>query len=197
VFVRDPEGKWSQQAYVKASNSDGYDYFGVDLALSATGNTLAVGAYWEDSSATGIDGDQADNSANNSGAGYVFVRDGQGQWSQQAYVKASNTDPLDSFGCSVALAADGDTLAVGAAWENGGAEGIDGDPSKLFNVEFGAAYVFVRYGQGQWSQQAYVKASNPSSDWFGRNLALSASGTTLALLVLVRANLRGENRLSQ
>jgi len=36
------------------------------------GDTLAVGDSAEDSSATGINGDQADNSANHAGAVYVY-----------------------------------------------------------------------------------------------------------------------------
>ena len=55
--------------------------------------------------ATGIDGNQADNSAPNSGAVYLFVRDGQGMWSQQAYVKASNAEAHDRFGNGLALSA--------------------------------------------------------------------------------------------
>lgn len=34
---------WSQQAYVKASNTEANDLFGMSLSLSADGNTLAVG----------------------------------------------------------------------------------------------------------------------------------------------------------
>jgi hypothetical protein len=50
------------------------------------------GRLGEDSSATGIGGDKTDNSASTSGAVYVFTRSGS-TWSQQAYVKASNTGP--------------------------------------------------------------------------------------------------------
>jgi len=63
---------WSQRDYVKASNTDGNDYFGLTVAFSTDGSTLAVGASGEASSATGIDGDQTDNSAPRSGAVYVF-----------------------------------------------------------------------------------------------------------------------------
>jgi hypothetical protein len=80
--------------YFKASNTGAGDFFGSSLALSADGNTLAVGAYLEDSAATGIGGNQADDSATNAGAVYVFVRSGA-TWSQQAYVKASNTGAGD------------------------------------------------------------------------------------------------------
>ena len=63
-------GVWTQKAYLKASNSNAGDEFGEVVALS--GNTLAVGAYREASNATGVNGNQADNSAPNSGATYVF-----------------------------------------------------------------------------------------------------------------------------
>jgi hypothetical protein len=63
--------EWSQISYVKASNTDAEDHFGFSAALSADGKTLVVGAYGEDSSATGINGDQADNSAEDSGAVYI------------------------------------------------------------------------------------------------------------------------------
>ena len=53
-------------------------------------------------------------SVTNSGAVYVFVRDGAGVWSQQTYVKASNTEAGDQFGERVALSDDGSTLAVDA-----------------------------------------------------------------------------------
>ena len=60
---------WSQQAYLKASNTDGGDNFGFSVALS--GETLAVGASGERSNATGVDGDQTNNDASSSGAVYV------------------------------------------------------------------------------------------------------------------------------
>src|SRR5262245_56370396 len=74
----------AQVAYVKASNPDRADNFGQSVALS--GDTLVVGAPSERSAATGINGNQADNSVARAGAVYVFVRDGQ-TWSQQAYIK--------------------------------------------------------------------------------------------------------------
>ena len=40
--------------------------------MSGDGNTLAVGAPMEASNSTGVDGDQADNSAFTSGAVYVY-----------------------------------------------------------------------------------------------------------------------------
>jgi len=62
---------WSQRAYVKASNTGAGDLFG-RAALSADGMTLVVGAPREDSGANGINGDQADNSAEDAGAVYIY-----------------------------------------------------------------------------------------------------------------------------
>jgi hypothetical protein len=188
VFVRDPQGAWSQQAYVKASNAGNQDKFGWSMALSGDGNTLAVGARHEYSNATGIDGDESNNDALEAGAAYVFVRE-QGAWSQQAYIKASNTDADDEFGFSVALSGDGNTLAVGASREDSNASGIDGNQADNSMSDAGAVYVFVR-AQGAWSQQAYVKASNTdATDRFGIAMALSGDGNTLA----VGAHFEGSN----
>ena len=126
----------AQEAYVKASNTGAGDYFGYSVALS--GDTLAVGALNEDSAATGIGGNQADNSAGDSGAVYVFTRSGA-TWTQQAYVKASNTGASDDFGTSVALS--GDTLVVGGPYESSNATGIGGDQANNLVGSSGAVYV--------------------------------------------------------
>jgi hypothetical protein len=171
---------WSQQAYVKASNTLANDQFGHTVSLAADGNTLAVGAYGEDSNATGVNGDQSNNTLDEAGAVYVFSRIGSA-WSQQAYVKASNTDAWDRFGVSVSLAADGNTLAVGAWNESGNAIGLNGDQSNNGLVQAGAGYVFIRNGS-IWSQQAYIKASNTNAgDTFGRTVSLAGDGNTLAV----------------
>lgn len=182
VYVRDDEDAWSQQARIEADNADANDHFGISVSLSSDGDTLAVGAYQEASGATGIGGDQADDSAADAGAAYVFARDGQGAWSQSAYVKASNTDAGDNFGSSVALSGDGDTLAVGAYREASSATGIGGDQTDNSAYSAGAVYVFARAGQNAWSQQAYVKSSNIEEfDSLGSSVALSNDGNTLAV----------------
>ncbi|CDN87738.1 FG-GAP repeat protein [Hydrogenophaga intermedia] len=171
---------WAQQGYLKASNASAGDRFGSSLALSADGGTLAVGAHQEDSNATGINGDQSNNSATDSGATYVFTRS-NGNWSQQAYLKGSNTETGDAFGASVALSADGNTLVASAPFEDSNATGIDGDQSNNAAGVSGAVYVFTRSGGG-WALQAYVKASNTQAlDRFGYKIALSPEGNTLAV----------------
>jgi hypothetical protein len=167
VFVRNT-GVWTQQAYLKASNTGAGDQFGFSVAIS--GDTLVVGAYLEDSNATGVDGDGNNDTTFNSGAAYVFVRSGA-VWSQQAYLKASNTETNDGFGSAVSIA--GDTVVVGSPFEDSNATGVNGNPNDNSTPDSGAVYVFVRSGT-VWSQQAYVKASNPGgTDRFGSAVAIS------------------------
>jgi uncharacterized repeat protein (TIGR02543 family) len=164
----------AQQAYLKASNPDVHDFFG--SCVAASGDTVVVGARDEDSSATGVNGIQDDNSASNSGAAYVFVRS-EGAWSQQAYLKASNTGAGDNFGCDVAIS--GDTIVIGAWYENSSATGVNGNQADNSASASGAAYVFVRTGT-TWSQQAYLKASKTGAvDQFG--LAVAVSGDTVVV----------------
>ncbi len=171
---------WSQQAYIKASNTDAGDSFGSALALSADGDMLAVGAIGESSGAVGIGGDETSGAALAAGAVYLFSRSGN-SWSQQAYVKASNTDGGDRFGIALALSADAETLAVGANVEGSVASGINGDQFDNNASGAGAVYLFARSGSG-WTQRSYLKASNAeAADGFGASLALSADGGYLVV----------------
>jgi len=176
VFVRSG-AVWSQQAYLKASNTEGGDEFGDSVSVS--GDTVVVGAPDEASNATGVNGDQNNNSTASSGAAYVFVRSGT-VWSQQAYLKASNTEKGDFFAYSpVSVSVSGDTVVVGAPFEDSSATGVNGDQSDNIGHQSGAAYVFVRSGT-VWSQQAYLKASNTDAwDQFG--YAVAISGKTVVI----------------
>jgi len=188
-----------QTAYLKASNPGMSDHFaeggalpghtGMGVAVSGDGDTIAVGAPHESSSARGINGNENDDSAYNSGAVYVFTRSG-GQWTRQAYVKASNAGGGDHFGSFVALSADGNTMAVAAHWESSAATGVNGNQADDSLPQAGAVYIFTRNG-ATWTQQAYLKASNTGragsgaedpgdGDQFGFSLALSRDGNTLA-----------------
>jgi hypothetical protein len=174
VYVfRRSDTAWLQEAYLKASNTGALDFFGFSVALS--GDTLVIGAYQEDSMAQGVDGNQADNTASNSGAAYVFRRSGTA-WLQEAYLKASNTDAADRFGLSVALS--GDTLAVGAQHEDSAAQSVDGNQDDNSATDSGAVYIFRRSGTA-WLQEAYLKATNTSAGDSFASVALS--GDTLAV----------------
>jgi hypothetical protein len=165
VFVRSGTN-WSQQAYLKAGQVSTADTFGVSVAVS--GDTVVVGAAGEDSSTSGINS-IPDEGATSAGAAYVFVRSGT-NWSQQAYLKASQVSTNDQFGVSVAIS--GDTAVVGADREGSSTTGINSTPDELA-PEAGAAYIFVRNGTN-WSQEAYLKASQvTANDEFGYSVAVS------------------------
>lgn len=180
VFIYTRTGStWSAPVYIKATNvgtTNAFDYFGSSVALSADGNVLAVGAPYEDSSSPGT----ANEGASSAGAVYVYTRGEDGNWSGPQYLKASNPGEFDYFGTIVALSGDGTVLAVGATGEASSATGIGG----IANDDApwaGAVYVFTRSGS-TWSGPVYVKASNTHPyAWFGYSLALNADGTTLAV----------------
>jgi hypothetical protein len=131
IFTRS-DGVWSQQAYLKASNAEEFDFFGRSVAIS--GDTLVVGATGE---ASGMRSGEEDNSAYEAGAAYVFTRS-NGVWSQRAYLKASNAEELDHFGGSVAISGD-NTLVVGATGEDSSV--IRGEEDNTVS-DVGAAYIW-------------------------------------------------------
>lgn len=111
------------------------------------------------------------------------------------YLKASNTEANDFFGWSIALSADGTTLAVGAPAEDSKAIGANGAQTDNDSVNSGAVYIFIKEN-GVWKQQAYLKASNTEqpninssrvlpNDRFGYKVALSDDGNTLAVSSLL------------
>jgi hypothetical protein len=153
--------QWTTAGSVKAPVSGTSETFGHSLALSGDGRRLAVGAYDESSLAP------------TSGAVHVFdERDGL--WSVEGFLKASPPATADRFGDALALSSDGLTLAVGAPTEK---RALGGG----FRVNSGAVYVYAR-GNGNWPQQAYLKASDAANNsQFGYSLALSANGDRLAV----------------
>lgn len=153
--------------YVKASNTGVDDNFGRAVALSGDGKTLAIGAPHERGRSTGVDGDQADDSRYAVGAVYLYTRDANG-WRQEAFIKSTKPeDTRGSFGRSVALSADGNTLAVGEGKQQG------------LRYVAGRVEIYVRKA-GVWNWQASLKASRKHSD-FGSSIALSGAGDLLAV----------------
>ncbi|MEX1057260.1 MAG: hypothetical protein WED11_05985, partial [Natronospirillum sp.] len=147
VFTRSG-GVWSQQAYIKPLNGTDYDYlgsdgyFGFSVALSADGDRLAVGAIGDNEVLTGIGGAPTYGAGGGTmGAVYVFTRS-SGAWALENYVKASNTGQNAFFGHSVDLAADGNTMAVGAFGEGSNTTGVGGDQPGYLASTSGAVYLY-------------------------------------------------------
>ena len=199
VYRRSATGGWALEAFVKAPVAGASDEFGFALALSADGTTLAVGAYAEDSSATGVFAPGApgyhvaldSDGAGESGAVYVHRRSSNGRWALEAFVKAPVAGVEDRFGFALALSADGSTLAASAYLDGSSAAGafaptdagyyqtaLDSDGA----IASGAVYVHRRSASGRWVLEAFVKAPVAGAyDQFGSALALSADGSTLAV----------------
>src|SRR5689334_9215030 len=86
---------------------------------------------------------------------------------QTTFLKASNAKPGDHFGNGgtleghgLAISGDGNTMAVSAPYESSAAKGVNGNQNDTSMFSSGVVYVFVKRNNA-WSQQAYVKASNP------------------------------------
>jgi hypothetical protein len=124
-----------------------------------------VGAFREDSSASGVSGDGENDARSNSGAAYVFRRV-DGAWQQDAYLKAASSQAEQEFGWSVAVA--GDLVAVGARLEDGSG-----------TTDSGAVYLFRR-NVSRWIPEARLEAPAPADDdFFG--YAVAAAGDVVAV----------------
>lgn len=182
VYVFTRADGWTQRAYLKALNAEQQDQFGGNhIASDGRGALLAIPASLENGGKGGINPDAGDNSAPDAGAVYIFADVG-GNWTQTAYLKASNPGPQDLFGTDVALSNNGDVLVVGAMGESSNAQTINGDESDNSMSSAGAVYAFAFSPGDGWTQTAYVKAPNTdANDQFGECIALSKDGRTLAV----------------
>ncbi|WP_084462973.1 hypothetical protein [Hydrogenophaga sp. PBC] len=151
VFVRQGQ-RWQQQAFVKASTPTMSDRFGESLALSVTGDALAVGAPGRDAK----------------GVVYTFTRS-DGDWSERQMLAASVSGPNERFGHSLAMSAAGHVLMVGNPRES------------QFHNDSGAVYVFTHDGT-QWNEYVTLKANFPwPYAGFGSSVSLNAAGDLLAV----------------
>ena len=158
VFVK-PAGGWSgaltQNAKLTASDGVASDFF-ANTGVALIGDTIVVGTQSDD---IGANFDQ--------GSAYVFVKP-PGGWSgaltESAKLTASDGAPSDSFGFSVAVS--GDTVVVGAPFDDIGA-----------HLGQGSAYVFVKPASG-WSgalaeEDKLIASDGTAGDEFGRSVAVS------------------------
>ncbi|MCP3998592.1 MAG: hypothetical protein GY722_26510 [bacterium] len=144
VFVRQPDGSWSQQAKLKPSDGAPGDKFGFDLAISH--DTAIIGANLDDDQGT------------DSGSAYIFTRSGQ-NWTQQAKLTAPDGAAGDMFGLRVAIYRD--EAVVAAPYNDEVAENA------------GKVYVFHRTGTS-WTLKNTLTPDPPASNspQFGYSVAL-------------------------
>jgi len=151
VFVRSGS-TWTEEAKLVPTDMTPDDTFGMSVDVS--GDSAVVGAIGDVDA--GVD----------FGFAYVFARSGS-TWAQQAKLKTTTGAPFDRFG---PVAIDGDTLAVGAYYDDGA---CPADPS----CDSGSVFVFARSGT-TWTLQSILTASDANrGDNFGWSLALD--GDTL------------------
>ena len=150
----------NQTTELTASTGVAYDNLGSSVAVS--GDTVVVGA---------------DGACNGFGVAYVFTPPG-GVWpatlSEIAGLVASDGTAGTSFGSSVSISANGNTVAVGAATAAVGA-----------NSDQGAAYVFTEPANG-WSHPLpsnakLLAAHGAAYDDFGSSVSVSADGSTVVV----------------
>lgn len=172
LFAR-REDKWQQEAFIKASNAGELEWFGRSVAIS--GDTVAVGAWGEDSNQATItngQGSSFDDSAPKSGAVYIYKKDENG-WQQEAFVKAPNPKARDYFGKSVAVSEG--RVVIGVVGDDSEQTTISETPNLSLSkaTDSGAVYIIGK-SEGKWQHQAFVKAANAQqSDSFGSSVALS------------------------
>jgi len=155
IFERDGSGNWTETKILRASNLGANDNFGWSVAIS--GNYAIVGAWSEDENNT--------SASFNSGAAYIFERDGSGNWTETKLLRASNFGQNDRFGQSVSIS--GNYAIVGAHFE----EAVGGE-----SYDSGAAYIFERDGSGNWTEKTILRASNYSqNDQFGISVSISGN----------------------
>ncbi len=140
-------GVWAQQDKVNATDPAANKRFGNAVAID--GLRAAIGAY--------LDGAVAANS----GAVYVFMNDGLGNWSQEVKLKANDAANADHLGASVDIS--GTTIVAGADLE---------ETNPLNSA--GAAYIF-NMNPG-WVQEAKLQAPDQlSGDLFGTGVSIQGN----------------------
>jgi hypothetical protein len=170
--------------YFKASNTDAGDHFGSAIAMSADGSTMAVAAEGEASGSSGVNAGEYDDSAPDSGAVYVFRRNGR-KWTQEIYIKAPETEAGAKFGGgsphhghTLALSVDGNTLLVAA-------------PSATVQgqAHAGELHLYRRDPQNRWYPSAQFTAPTViAGDYYGYDVDLSSDGRTIRANSLLYAS---------
>ena len=146
-------GSWSQLGSDIDGEADN-DKSGIGLSLSDDGTIVAIGAYYNDGSATN--------------AGHVRVyKYASGSWSQLGG-DIDGEATSDYSGIAVSLSSDGTILAIGANRNDDA--GSDAGHVRVY-----------QYASNSWSQLGSDIDGEASGDFFGEAVSLSDDGTILAV----------------
>ena len=137
VFTKNATGVWDEGVKLTASDGAADDQFGWSVAVD--GNTIVVGAYRDDHSGL-----------TQPGSAYVFVKPPGGWADGTETVKLTAPDATDDDLFGVSVAVDGDTVVVGAPFQNY----VPEDPNLKTLIFVGSVYVFTKpdttNGWGDW-----------------------------------------------
>lgn len=135
VYIFNKNGDtWTETQKILSPNPQMNEVFGIGVSIS--GDTLAIGAQ---------------GTINNSGAVYIYIKNGSGNWEHNQTLRASDIVAEDYFGTSVAI--DGNYLVAGSYGKNG---------------ETGAAYIFEKDNDGTWTEtQKLMGHSQEPNKQFG------------------------------
>jgi hypothetical protein len=148
---------WEQKGADIDGEAEG-DRSGESISLSSDGNTVAIGAKYND----GITGNNNDN------RGHVRVYSWNGSVWVQKGTDIDGESMYDQSGASVSLSSDGNTVAIGAT----------------LNSANGSAAGHVRiYGWSgsAWEQKGTDIDGEAAWDYSGTSVSLSSNGSTVAI----------------
>lgn len=159
VYTLGDDGTWGEHVLQPDDVDEPLPDFGTTLALSGDGRLLVVAV---------VPRFNLEGERDEIGRIYTFVRDANGEWTpdneEWILAMAEEQPAEDTAGASLALSADGSTLAVGFSQSGGG-----------------VVSVYERDGGG-WTRQQELQSTNiEAEDGFGRAVALSAEGDVLAV----------------
>ncbi|WP_194534661.1 T9SS type A sorting domain-containing protein [Zobellia nedashkovskayae] len=133
IYTKSTEGIWQESQKLSASDSALYKQFG--YAIAGVENQIIIGAPNDNENGT------------NAGAAYIFIKGSDGIWAEAEKITASDAEASDSFGISVSIATN--IAVVGSFYDD---DALDNS---------GAAYVFDKTINGNWTEVAKLKASDP------------------------------------
>jgi len=143
LFRRDLEDSWIYQAKLFADDGTMYDQFGGSVSIF--GDYILVAAYEEDGVSDGV---------------YIFRRNFEGSWIQQAKLFSDDGAVRDYFGYSVSTS---DKYAIVGAF-------LDDDKG----FDSGSVYIFRQNSDGSLIQQAKLTANDGAEcDYFGWSVSVS------------------------
>jgi flagellin-like hook-associated protein FlgL len=149
---------WNGSAWIqRGSDINGEaagDKAGWSISLSTDGNTIAIGARYND--------------GGGSNAGHVRIYDWSGgAWTQRG-TDIDGESSGDEMGQSVALSSDTNTLVVGSPWNDGA------------GANSGSVRVYDWNGTA-WSQRGTDIDGESSNNYNGQSVSISANGSIIAM----------------